>query len=168
MTVLQGQILVGGAAVLEAAVEAKNGRLYVMDGVLVPASIRPLLPHRCDVTESRIIKVGSSSICWSVSVSARARALSSAEVAPGGSSDVSLQGECVSCSRVRLAQCPSGVPTVRRRLRFLQEPAAQTLRTLSPLLRASPRWGVSTRCPPAILWRFRPQAAPLCVTPQSR
>uniref|UniRef100_H3CCR8 Stabilin 2 n=1 Tax=Tetraodon nigroviridis TaxID=99883 RepID=H3CCR8_TETNG len=60
-----GQILVGGAAVLEAAVEAKNGRLYVMDGVLVPASIRPLLPHRCDVTESRIIKVGSSSICWS-------------------------------------------------------------------------------------------------------
>lgn len=55
--VLQGQIMVGGAAVLEAAVEAKNGRLYVMDGVLVPPSITPVLPHRCDITESKIIKV---------------------------------------------------------------------------------------------------------------
>uniref|UniRef100_M4A4Z0 Stabilin 2 n=1 Tax=Xiphophorus maculatus TaxID=8083 RepID=M4A4Z0_XIPMA len=47
-----GQILVNGAAVLEAAVEAKNGRLYVMNGVLTPPSIQPLLPHRCDITET--------------------------------------------------------------------------------------------------------------------
>ncbi|CAK6983628.1 stabilin-2 [Scomber scombrus] len=51
-----GQILVNGAAVLEAAVQAKNGRLYVMDRVLTPASIEPVLPHRCDITESKIIK----------------------------------------------------------------------------------------------------------------
>ena len=54
---IQGQILVDGAAVLEAAVEAKNGRLYVMDGVLTPPSIQPVLPHRCDVTETKIVKV---------------------------------------------------------------------------------------------------------------
>uniref|UniRef100_A0A8D0DEB8 Stabilin 2 n=1 Tax=Sander lucioperca TaxID=283035 RepID=A0A8D0DEB8_SANLU len=53
----EGQILVNGAAVLEAAVEAKNGRLYVVDGVLTPPSIQPVLPHRCDVTENKIIKV---------------------------------------------------------------------------------------------------------------
>ncbi|XP_040886255.1 stabilin-2 isoform X2 [Toxotes jaculatrix] len=71
-----GQILVNGAAVLEAAVEAKNGRLYVLDAVLTPASIEPVLPHRCDVTETKIIK-----------------------------------GECVSCSKVKLSQCSSGVYT---------------------------------------------------------
>ncbi|XP_078127855.1 stabilin-2 [Sander vitreus] len=60
-----GQILVNGAAVLEAAVEAKNGRLYVVDGVLTPPSIQPVLPHRCDVTENKIIKgecVGCSKV----------------------------------------------------------------------------------------------------------
>ncbi|XP_071358845.1 stabilin-2 isoform X1 [Trachinotus anak] len=53
-----GQILVNGAAVLEAAVEAKNGRLYVVDGVLTPPSIEPVLPHRCDITETKTIKGG--------------------------------------------------------------------------------------------------------------
>lgn len=42
---------------LEAAVEAKNGRLYVMDRVLIPPSIQPVLPHRCDITETKIVKV---------------------------------------------------------------------------------------------------------------
>lgn len=54
---VQGQVLVGGAAVLEATVEAKNGRLYVLNGVLIPPSITPVLPHRCDVTETKIVKV---------------------------------------------------------------------------------------------------------------
>uniref|UniRef100_A0A665V3G4 Stabilin 2 n=1 Tax=Echeneis naucrates TaxID=173247 RepID=A0A665V3G4_ECHNA len=53
----KGQILVDGAAVLEAAVEAKNGRLYVVDGILTPSSIEPLLPNRCDVIENKTIKV---------------------------------------------------------------------------------------------------------------
>lgn len=57
MFVCQGQILVNGAVVLEAAVEAKNGRLYVLDGVLTPPSIEPVLPHRCDVTETKNVKV---------------------------------------------------------------------------------------------------------------
>ncbi|XP_061571016.1 stabilin-2 isoform X2 [Cololabis saira] len=51
-----GQILVDGAAVTESAVEAKNGHLYVMDGVLTPPSIRPVLPHRCDVTETKFVQ----------------------------------------------------------------------------------------------------------------
>ncbi|KAM4711664.1 stabilin-2 [Anableps anableps] len=71
-----GQILLNGAAVQEAAVEAKNGRLYVMNGVLTPPSIQPLLPHRCDITETKFIK-----------------------------------GECVSCSKVHLSQCSTGVYT---------------------------------------------------------
>ncbi|XP_037615817.1 stabilin-2 [Sebastes umbrosus] len=60
-----GQILLNGAAVLEAAVEAKNGRLYVLDGVLTPSSIEPVLPHRCDITKTKIIKgecVGCSKV----------------------------------------------------------------------------------------------------------
>ncbi|XP_075900072.1 stabilin-2 isoform X3 [Nelusetta ayraudi] len=59
----QGQIWVSGVPVLEAAVEAKNGRVYVLDGVLTPPSILPLLPHRCDSTESKVVqgKCGSCS-----------------------------------------------------------------------------------------------------------
>ncbi|KAM4569636.1 stabilin-2 [Odontesthes bonariensis] len=51
-----GQILVNGVAILEAAVEAKNGRLYVMDGVLTPPSIEPVLPHRCDITGTKFFQ----------------------------------------------------------------------------------------------------------------
>lgn len=40
--------------------EAKNGRLYVLDGVLTPPSIEPVLPHRCDINETKIIKVSRS------------------------------------------------------------------------------------------------------------
>lgn len=64
-SLLQGQIFIGGAAVLEAAVEAKNGRLYIVDGVLTPPSIVPVLPHRCDLTETKVLKV---SILLSVSI----------------------------------------------------------------------------------------------------
>ncbi|XP_034019032.1 stabilin-2 [Thalassophryne amazonica] len=71
-----GQILVNGAAVVEADVEAKNGRLYVLDGVLIPASIEPVLPHRCDLTVTEIIS-----------------------------------GPCMSCSKIKLMQCTSGVFT---------------------------------------------------------
>ncbi|KAJ0056918.1 hypothetical protein NL108_000721, partial [Boleophthalmus pectinirostris] len=56
-----GQILIKEAAVLEAAVEAKNGRLYVVDKVLTPASIEPILPHRCDITVTKIIKTNCTS-----------------------------------------------------------------------------------------------------------
>lgn len=43
--------------------EAKNGRMYVLDGVLTPPSIVPVLPHRCDITETKTVKVRSSSLC---------------------------------------------------------------------------------------------------------
>lgn len=51
-----GQILVNGIAVLEADVEAKNGCLYSLDGVLTPTSIEPVLPHRCDIMKTEIVK----------------------------------------------------------------------------------------------------------------
>ncbi|XP_029282312.1 stabilin-2 [Cottoperca gobio] len=63
-----GQMLVNGAAVLEAAVEAKNGRLYVLDGVLTPASIEPVLPHRCDTTETKVLQ-GECGVCSKVKLS---------------------------------------------------------------------------------------------------
>ncbi|MBN3320010.1 STAB2 protein, partial [Atractosteus spatula] len=50
-----GQMLVNGEVILEADVEAKNGRLYSVDGVLIPPSIEPVLPHRCDISESKIV-----------------------------------------------------------------------------------------------------------------
>ncbi|GAA6102753.1 stabilin-2 [Tachysurus ichikawai] len=49
-----GQILISGVAVAEADVEAKNGCLYSMVDVLIPPSIEPILPHRCDLIESNI------------------------------------------------------------------------------------------------------------------
>ncbi|XP_066561323.1 stabilin-2 isoform X2 [Amia ocellicauda] len=60
-----GQILVNGEVVLEADVQAKNGRLYSLDGVLIPASIKPVLPHRCDVIESKV-KTGECVSCTKV------------------------------------------------------------------------------------------------------
>ncbi|CAL8324172.1 unnamed protein product [Lota lota] len=56
-----GRVLVNGMAVLEADVETRNGQLYSLDGVLVPASILPLLPHRCDVREVKAGQCGSCS-----------------------------------------------------------------------------------------------------------
>ncbi|XP_063761654.1 stabilin-2 isoform X2 [Eleginops maclovinus] len=68
-----GQILVGGAAVLEAAVEAKNGCLYVLDGVLMPASIWPVLPHRCDLNETQVT-MGECGPCSTVHLQSRCKA----------------------------------------------------------------------------------------------
>ena len=58
MTDSQGRVSVNGMAVLEADVETRNGQLYSLDGVLVPASVLPVLPHRCDKTETRVVQVG--------------------------------------------------------------------------------------------------------------
>ncbi|KAM3858894.1 stabilin-2 [Diretmus argenteus] len=63
-----GQILVNGMAVLEADVEAKNGRLYSLDGVLTPSSIEPVLPHRCDTTTTKLVK-GECGSCSKVKLS---------------------------------------------------------------------------------------------------
>ncbi|KAI5617948.1 stabilin-2 isoform X2, partial [Silurus asotus] len=52
-----GQILISGVAVAEADVEAKNGCLYSLVDVLIPPSIEPILPHRCDITENNVYKV---------------------------------------------------------------------------------------------------------------
>lgn len=59
-------MLVNEARVLEADVEAKNGRLYSVDGVLIPPSVEPLLPHRCDVTSWKIVEVSmrSDGLCY--------------------------------------------------------------------------------------------------------
>ncbi|CAJ0963796.1 unnamed protein product [Ranitomeya imitator] len=61
-TTSNGQILVNGEEVEEADVAAKNGRIYTLDGVLIPPSILPILPHRCDGTEYEI-NLGSCVSC---------------------------------------------------------------------------------------------------------
>ncbi|KAJ8006691.1 hypothetical protein DPEC_G00109850 [Dallia pectoralis] len=63
-----GQILVNGKAVLEAEVEANYGCLYSLDGVLIPPSIEPILPNRCDITENKLFK-GDCVSCMKVTKS---------------------------------------------------------------------------------------------------
>ncbi|XP_029103006.1 stabilin-2 isoform X2 [Scleropages formosus] len=79
-----GQILVNEQAILEADVEAKNGRLYSVDGVLIPSSIEPVLPHRCDVTKYSIIK-GLCVSCTQVTKS----------ICPSGEPLNTFQGVCI-------------------------------------------------------------------------
>ncbi|XP_068598387.1 stabilin-1 [Brachionichthys hirsutus] len=51
-----GEILLGekGIRLAGASVMASNGIIHTIDGLLYPPSIIPILPHRCDVTESKI------------------------------------------------------------------------------------------------------------------
>ncbi|KAE8615136.1 hypothetical protein XENTR_v10008418 [Xenopus tropicalis] len=64
-TTKKGQILVNGEEVEEADVAAKNGRIYTLDGVLIPPSILPILPHRCDESKYET-QLGSCVSCSSV------------------------------------------------------------------------------------------------------
>ncbi|XP_036616197.1 stabilin-2 isoform X1 [Trichosurus vulpecula] len=68
-TTSNGQILANDVAMEEVEVAAKNGRIYTLTGVLIPPSIVPILPHRCDETQ-RDMKLGTCVSCgmvyWSV------------------------------------------------------------------------------------------------------
>lgn len=55
----QGQILANGVAMEEMEVAAKNGRIYTLTGVLIPPSILPVLPHRCDDTRREMKQVSN-------------------------------------------------------------------------------------------------------------
>uniref|UniRef100_A0A8U7M4K0 Stabilin 2 n=1 Tax=Corvus moneduloides TaxID=1196302 RepID=A0A8U7M4K0_CORMO len=55
-----GQVLVSGEKMEETDVAAKNGRIYTLEGVLIPPTIVPILPHRCDETRSQATKLGTS------------------------------------------------------------------------------------------------------------
>ncbi|XP_058597564.1 stabilin-2 isoform X1 [Neofelis nebulosa] len=61
-TTNNGQILANGVAMEDTEVTAKNGRIYTLTGVLVPPSIVPILPHRCDETK-REMKLGTCVSC---------------------------------------------------------------------------------------------------------
>ncbi|XP_039733881.1 stabilin-2 [Pteropus medius] len=61
-TTENGQILANDVAMEEVEVTAKNGRIYTLTGVLIPPSIIPILPHRCDETK-REIKLGTCVSC---------------------------------------------------------------------------------------------------------
>ncbi|XP_055506603.1 stabilin-2 isoform X2 [Leucoraja erinacea] len=51
-----GRILLGdqSAAVEEGDIYGKNGRIIILTGILIPPSIVPIIPHRCDETTHRI------------------------------------------------------------------------------------------------------------------
>ncbi|XP_012590675.1 PREDICTED: stabilin-2 [Condylura cristata] len=57
-----GQILANDVTMEEIEVAAKNGRIYTLTGVLIPPSIVPILPHRCDETK-REMKLGTCVSC---------------------------------------------------------------------------------------------------------
>lgn len=44
----------------ETDIVAKNGRIYTLAGVLIPPTIVPILPHRCDETRSQVTMVRES------------------------------------------------------------------------------------------------------------
>lgn len=49
----------------ETDIVAKNGRIYILEGVLIPPTIVPILPHWCEET-SQVTKVRESQrICVS-------------------------------------------------------------------------------------------------------
>lgn len=58
----KGQILANNVAMDETEVAAKNGRIYTLTGVLIPPSILPILPHRCNETKSEL-KLGTCVSC---------------------------------------------------------------------------------------------------------
>uniref|UniRef100_A0A8C0ZCR6 Stabilin 2 n=1 Tax=Cyanistes caeruleus TaxID=156563 RepID=A0A8C0ZCR6_CYACU len=45
-----GQVLVSGEKMEEIDIVAKNGRIYTLEGVLIPPTIVPILPHWCEET----------------------------------------------------------------------------------------------------------------------
>lgn len=51
--------MVSGEQMEETDIVAKNGRIYTLEGVLIPPTIVPILPHRCDET-SQVTKVRES------------------------------------------------------------------------------------------------------------
>uniref|UniRef100_A0A8B9D608 Stabilin 2 n=1 Tax=Anser cygnoides TaxID=8845 RepID=A0A8B9D608_ANSCY len=57
-----GQVLVSGEEMEETDIVAKNGRIHTLAGVLIPPTIIPILPHRCDETRSQ---VGICASCFS-------------------------------------------------------------------------------------------------------
>lgn len=57
ITSLQGRILANDVAMEDIEVTAKNGRMYTLGGVLIPPSILPILPQRCDETQSETVQV---------------------------------------------------------------------------------------------------------------
>lgn len=61
-TTNNGQILADDVAMEELEVAAKNGHIYTLTGVLIPPSITPILPHRCDEVETKI-KLGTCVSC---------------------------------------------------------------------------------------------------------
>uniref|UniRef100_A0A8C2STS6 Stabilin 2 n=1 Tax=Coturnix japonica TaxID=93934 RepID=A0A8C2STS6_COTJA len=61
-TTSTGQVLVSGEEMEETDIVAKNGRIFTLAGVLIPPTIVPILPHRCDETKSQI---GVCTSCFS-------------------------------------------------------------------------------------------------------
>ncbi|XP_053114317.1 stabilin-2 isoform X2 [Hemicordylus capensis] len=57
-----GQILVNGERIEETDITANNGQIFTLSGVLIPPSIIPILPQRCD-EEKTEIKMGTCGKC---------------------------------------------------------------------------------------------------------
>uniref|UniRef100_A0A8C5QWV6 Stabilin-1 n=1 Tax=Leptobrachium leishanense TaxID=445787 RepID=A0A8C5QWV6_9ANUR len=60
-----GRIYLGESGVGQSDIVASNGVIHVVDGVLIPSSILPILPHRCNETHYEDFK-GECSTCDSI------------------------------------------------------------------------------------------------------
>ena len=55
---LQGRIqLNSNVNVTSTGIEASNGYYHHVEGILLPPSALPILPHKCDIVEARIVQV---------------------------------------------------------------------------------------------------------------
>ncbi|NXQ70558.1 STAB2 protein, partial [Quiscalus mexicanus] len=60
-----GQILVSGEKMEETDIVAKNGHIYILEGVLIPPTIVPILPHWCEETSqvTKLRNTNASLLC---------------------------------------------------------------------------------------------------------
>lgn len=58
-SVLQGRILLGpeGVPVRRVDVLAANGVIHMLEGILLPPTILPILPKHCDEEQHKIVQV---------------------------------------------------------------------------------------------------------------
>nr|XP_023655401.1 stabilin-1-like isoform X2 [Paramormyrops kingsleyae] len=113
-----GRMLLGDKEVIlgSSSIIASNGIVHLINGVLVPPSIEPILPKRCDVTES-IITTGpcvrcdqlSETHCPSGTTELRSHMVDCEYQASSSSSALSVGGCAKYCNLTRMrAECCKG------------------------------------------------------------
>ncbi|OXB69320.1 hypothetical protein ASZ78_015720 [Callipepla squamata] len=106
-TTSTGQVLVSGEEMEETDIVAKNGRIFTLSGVLIPPTIVPILPHRCDETKSQTVMIPSQSNQGVAEASLAPAAVPAQEVSPNPAQETDscickagYEGDGMTCSKV--------------------------------------------------------------------